>query len=181
MPLTTYTAGEILTASSLNSNLTAAGGLQFIKSQTIGTGVASVTVTGAFSANYDNYLITVSGGVASTDLFFGFKLGATTTNYYSGIAGVTFAGTASTNGRNNTEPHLLYAGSGSSNGLQMSYMVQNPFLTKYTFCSGPFIPYNAMYSQAGSLQTTTSYTDFTINVVGGTITGGTISVYGYAK
>ena len=46
MPLTTYTAGEVLTAASLNSNLTAAGGLQFIKSQTIGTGVGTEVAIG---------------------------------------------------------------------------------------------------------------------------------------
>jgi hypothetical protein len=39
--------------------------LTLIKTQTIGTAVSSVTVTGAFSTTYDNYKIIVSGGVAS--------------------------------------------------------------------------------------------------------------------
>jgi hypothetical protein len=31
------------------------GGLQLIKTQVVGTGVSSVTVTSAFNTNYDNY------------------------------------------------------------------------------------------------------------------------------
>jgi hypothetical protein len=48
MPLTTYTAGEVLTASSLNANFSfaaGAGSLTLVKAQTIGSAVASVTVT----------------------------------------------------------------------------------------------------------------------------------------
>jgi hypothetical protein len=154
-------------------------GLELVKTQTIGAAISSVTVSSAFSATYDSYLINVDGGVASTDVVFGLKFGSATTNYYSGITGVQWTGTVTTNGRNNTEANLLYVGSGNADGLQMSYTVQNPFLSKRTFGSGGFIPYNAMYYQAGILATTASYTDFTINFIGGTVTGGTIRVYGY--
>jgi hypothetical protein len=70
MPLTTYTAGEVLTAASLNDNFTFAaanppGGLTLISTTTIGTTVSSITVSGAFSATYDNYKIVVSGGTGS--------------------------------------------------------------------------------------------------------------------
>ena len=52
MPLTTYTAGEVLTAASLNANFSfaAASGLTLISTTTIGTTVSSVTVSNAFSA-----------------------------------------------------------------------------------------------------------------------------------
>ena len=62
--LPTFTAGQILTSSVMNDVSTIGNyqGLFWIKSQTIGTGVSSVTVTGAFSSDFDNYLITVSGG-----------------------------------------------------------------------------------------------------------------------
>jgi hypothetical protein len=180
MAIKTFTTSEVLTAADTNTYL-ANSGLVFVKSQTIGSAVANVTVSSAFSATYDSYLINIDGGTASTDIVFGLKFGSATTNYYSGITGVQWTGTASTNARNNTEANLLYVGTGNADALQMSYTVQNPFLTKRTFGSGAFIPYNAMYFQAGILATTTSYTDFTINFIGGTATGGTITVYGYRK
>ena len=57
-------------------------GIVLVSATTIGSGVASVTVSSAFSATYDNYYITVSGGVASTQVSMGLTLGATTTGYY---------------------------------------------------------------------------------------------------
>ena len=45
----------------INSN-----GLQLISTTTIGSAVASVAVTGAFSSTYDAYKIIVTGGTAST-------------------------------------------------------------------------------------------------------------------
>jgi hypothetical protein len=56
----TFVAGEVLEAAQLNSNFTyleGAGGLTLIKTETIGTTVASVTVTDAFSATYNAYKI----------------------------------------------------------------------------------------------------------------------------
>ena len=58
-------------------------GLRLIKKQTIGTGVSSVTVTGAFSATYDNYKIIVTGGsnsVGTSNVLT--TLGGSTTGYY---------------------------------------------------------------------------------------------------
>ena len=55
MPLTTYTAGEVLTAASLNSNLKVAGGLQIVKAQTTFTASSSVTVDNVFTSTYTNY------------------------------------------------------------------------------------------------------------------------------
>jgi hypothetical protein len=62
-----------------------APGLVLISTTTIGTTVASVTVSGAFSATYDNYKIIVSGGVGSTNITLRLKLGSTTTGYYAGV------------------------------------------------------------------------------------------------
>jgi hypothetical protein len=66
MPLTTYTAGEVLTAASLNANFDFAadsGGLVFITSGTTTAG-ATLSFDNCFSATYANYLImlTHTGG-----------------------------------------------------------------------------------------------------------------------
>jgi hypothetical protein len=61
MPLTTYTAGQVLTATSLNDNLSfaaSAGGLVCVKAETALSG-NSVTADNVFTSNYSNYQIMV--------------------------------------------------------------------------------------------------------------------------
>ena len=57
-----FSAGAVLTAAQMN-----AVGLWEIKTQTIGTGVASFEVTGAFSSDYDNYKIVINSMDASVN------------------------------------------------------------------------------------------------------------------
>jgi hypothetical protein len=184
MPLTTYTSGEVLTAASLNSNFSAAGGLQFIKAQTIGTAVSSVAVTSAFSTTYDAYKIIVSGGVGSGNGSLQLQLGSTTTGYYYGFSGALFAGTADAGGLVNGA-NFSNAGRGSTNTLQMIVELQQPFLSKNTYAQYTFTVNDAAAGRTritgGFLNDSTSYTGFTIIAETGTLTGGTIAVYGYAK
>ena len=59
MPLTTYTAGQVLTASSLNANLSfaaGAGGLVCVKAETALSGTSTVA-NNVFTSDYSNYLI----------------------------------------------------------------------------------------------------------------------------
>jgi hypothetical protein len=59
MPLTTYTAGQVLTASSLNNNLTfaaSAGGLVCVKAETALSGTSTVA-NNVFTSDYSNYQI----------------------------------------------------------------------------------------------------------------------------
>ena len=56
-----YSSGDVLTAADLN----ASSGLVFIKSQTIGSGVSSVTVTNVFSSTFENYKVVTTGIAAS--------------------------------------------------------------------------------------------------------------------
>jgi hypothetical protein len=58
MPLTTYTAGEVLTAASLNDNFTFAassGGLVCVKAETAFTTVGDFFADGVFTSAYTNY------------------------------------------------------------------------------------------------------------------------------
>jgi hypothetical protein len=186
MPLTTYTAGEVLTAASLNSNLTAAGGLQFIKSQTIGSGVSSVTVTGAFSSAYDNYKIIVSGGVASATNVLNMTLGSTAANYGRFQALYAYNTATFTGDNDNFTSTFMVAAGGSVNGLSGTIEVFQPFAAKATslYASLQSLVASAAFgvrTTFGALLDTTSYTAFTFTTNTGTITGGTISVYGYAK
>jgi hypothetical protein len=185
MPLTTYTAGEVLTASSLNANFSfaAANGLVLVKAQTIGTTVSSVAVTGAFSTTYDNYKIVVAGGVGSTNQDLQLKLGSTTTGYYYGATYTAYVtGTPTPSGGANIA--YFPGGTYNTNTLGSSIELIAPFLSSPTVMNSsvvdPTITGRAGFVN-GYLANNTSYTDFTLTGGGGTITGGTIYVYGYAK
>jgi hypothetical protein len=158
------------------------GGLTLVKTQTIGSAVSTVTVTDAFSATYDNYLVTVNGGVASTNVDLNIQLGSTTTGYY-GFLVFGSSNSSTVNGEANSNLSLWkYLGSGDTNILSGNAIIQNPFLAKYTLMMSHSSRSNATYySFSGGLQNTTSYTAFTITPSSGTLTGGTIRVYGYAN
>lgn len=151
--------------------------LVLVKTQTIGTAVTSVNVTGAFSATYDNYLITLAGGSATTNINFNMILGSTTTAYYFNATGGIWASGAVNNVVGNNGSKFEYVGTGRTSGLQMAATINAPFLAKNTTIYNPFIANDASYSFNGILADTTSYTAFTL--AGGTLTGGTIRVYGY--
>jgi len=182
MAIKTFTTGEVLTAADTNEYLGNAG-LVFVKSQTIGTTVSSVTVTSAFSATYDNYVIMISGGVASTDMNIRLTLGSTATGYYYGGMFAKYDGTNSsfTAGSNQSFLDIGYA---SVNALSGKGELDSPFLAKRTvlrsISTGTSTTY-FMNNYAGFLDNATSYTAFTLTASTGTMTGGTISVYGYRK
>jgi hypothetical protein len=87
MPLTTYTAGEVLTAASLNDNFSFAalnGGLVCVKAETAFSAVTSVTADDVFTSSYTNYLIKLICNTSTTnDVLMKFRASgvATSTNY----------------------------------------------------------------------------------------------------
>ena len=91
MTYPTFNSGDVLTAAEMN-----AVGLWLVKTQTIGTAVSSVTVTGAFSTDYDAYQIVVTGGTFNTTLVWGvFQFSsAHTTGYYGAAQFIDTAGAA---------------------------------------------------------------------------------------
>jgi hypothetical protein len=154
-------------------------GLRLVKKQTIGSAVSSVTVTSAFNETYDAYRVIVTGGVASTSNYLNIQLSGATSGYkynliYSdfGAAGI-FLDTAS------NASFFNYAGSGTTQGLYMNAEVINPFLAKNTQFSAPAINASIGGNCLGIHPVATSYTGFAISTNGGTMTGGTIYVYGY--
>jgi hypothetical protein len=160
----------------------ASGALTLVKAQTIGTAVSSVTVTDAFSATYDNYLIIISDGVGTeTGANTAMTLGSTTSGYYFsgpylGLSSSTVTGFNTTNGSHWTGSYV------SLNAHSAHMNIQSPFLAKRTLFTSMITgghpnSFFAMYG--GFLNNTTSYTSFTLTVSSGTMTGGVIRVYGY--
>jgi hypothetical protein len=162
--------------------LTAPFGLRLVKKQTVGTGVTSVNVTSAFSATYENYRIIWNGGTGSVDNELRIQMGATTTGYYYNNFGTswttTFVGGGSPGSGNRWE------GAGTiitTTGAHLDVEINNPFASSRTIGKGSQVNTGSARTTMFMLNNTTSYTDFTISPQVGTLTGGTIYVYGYTK
>jgi hypothetical protein len=179
------TTGQILAKSSNTDYATqwvAPSGLELIKSQTIGTSVTSVEVTGAFSSTYDNYRIAISGGSGSISQDIGMRLGSTTTGYGYAINYQVYATTEDAiirSGNAASWPYIF--SSPGANGFTGIVDVQNPNLAKLTYMSHVRGTQTTSAFGGGYLSNTLQYTDFTLTPSSGTMTGGTIAVYGYKK
>lgn len=183
MAIKTFTAGSILTASDTNTYLANAG-LDFVKSQTVGTGVSSVTVTNAFSSTWDAYRIIYDGGSASTDISLGLKIGNATSGYYWAILFNQYNSGTPNGAASTTGTSFPDAGRASTNGNNLIVDVFSPYLSRRTtvrFESADYFTTGFSIVGGGMLNNTNSYTEFTISPTSGTLTGGTIIVYGYRK
>jgi len=158
------------------------GGLVFISRTTIGSAVSSVTVSGAFSADYDNYKIVFKVESASTGSYLELTLGAATTGYYRVNYGGGYSASATVTAyptANDTKFNdFLTMNTGGGGGV---LEIQSPFLADQTFVQAAVANTVGVGHAFGYLNDTTSHTSITFTTESGTITGGTIDVYGYAK
>jgi hypothetical protein len=159
------------------------GALTLISTTTIGSAVSSVTVSSAFSSTYDNYRIMLNGGSGSTIDYLYLTLGSTTSGYCQG----GFDSTYSTSGlgsqrRNNAAS--WFGGYFNTAGINGVIELQGPNMTENTFIQATFADARTTERATfvpGFLNDTTAYTAFTLTTGAGTLTGGTIRVYGYAN
>jgi hypothetical protein len=183
MAVKTFTSSTLSSADT-NTYL-ANSGLVFIKQQTIGNAVSSVPVTSAFSTDYDNYRIVISGTVVS---------GATNSMYMtiSGSTGATYSANGiymapnlGTIGVLAQAPAVTGFWLGISGAtFSATYDVMNPFLAKATNVNGQSsssggTSYNNTFM--GGDSNPASSTGFTIVQQSTNLTGGVITVYGYRK
>ena len=181
MAIKTFTTGEVLTAADTNTYL-ANSGLVYVKQQTVGSGVSSVTISDAFSSTYDNYRIIYAGGTMSAQERFKVTLGASVASYSSTVLFCTYAtGNFGSAGISNGSAFsFIGGGNTSSGGFVMD--LQNPFLAQYTQMNafGSLQTEQSTWAQ-GIHAVSTSYTSFIMSPASGTITGGTVTVFGYRK
>jgi 2-keto-3-deoxy-6-phosphogluconate aldolase len=178
---TPTTAGQILTSAYVNNNINS--GTVYVKSQTIGSGVGSVTVTDAFSATYDNYNIVITGGVASTNANLAMTLGASVTGYFAAYSYVNIGTGGTAVVTNNNATSWTAVGLATATQVSMNLWLQNPFAAANTMLQGGYgrAVADNVASYNGGHGVATSYTSFTITPSAGTLTGGIITVYGYRK
>jgi len=157
-------------------------GLEFISSTTVGSAVATVTVSDVFSATYQNYRILLSNIDASGNTYIGIRFsgsgsGATAYKrvlYSGGYTGGALGGTTS------ASANLIQVGlSGTNSDTSISFDVLNPFGSAPTGVVGLSIGNGGMTWAGGLTTADVSETGFTILPDSGTLTGGTIKVYGY--
>jgi len=194
MPVPDFSPGEILTAAVMDSvglwrvtgcTVSSAGGTAATASNgviTVGAGNTSVTVSNAFSADYDVYFVTYSGGDMSDETAIGVRLGATTSGYYGNfVYGQYNSATVFSAGDNNAA-RFTYVGGGGGfyDGCSAEFLISNPFLARQTAITSGLISYGLQSGRyTGRLSDTTSYTSFVLSPFSGTLTGGKIRVYGY--
>lgn len=190
LTLAQYQAATLYAVSSTSfvlwkSDVTATpGALTLISTTTIGSAVASVTVSNAFSSTYDNYKITVNGGSNSAANYLLLQLGSTTANYYSGGQYTSWGGTIAQVSQSNVSSWRI--GDANSNSLIANVELFNPNLARRTQYSSMIATVDntgngGSFYWAGFQDSATQFTAFTILPGSGTMTGGTIRVYGYSN
>jgi len=155
-------------------------GLVHISRTTVGTAVSSVTVSGAFSSAYDNYRILITGVDATIQTNLKLTFGAASTGYYASQKYDLFDGINGIDRKNNGDSILVCVTS-YNESTSTSFDVHAPNLASRTNVAGVYHSNGWTGWFGGQLATTDQYTAFTITTGTGTITGGTIDLYGYAK
>jgi hypothetical protein len=158
-------------------------GLVLLKTQTVGTTVSSVTVTSAFNANYDEYKIIYSGGVASAGFVSMYMtIGGINSGYYS--SGVYQSAVSATQVTFNAAVSgVWFPGYCGNQYMKFEIDVSNPFKVSPKTGNGRYSTYDNVNSTGGTFYlvttSTASCTQFALAPASGTLTGGTIYVYGY--
>jgi hypothetical protein len=156
-------------------------GLVFIKAQTIGSAVSSVTVTDAFNTTYDNYKIFVSNFATSGENNLGITFNNSTGSTYNDVINFNAIAGVATLETSASTTKIKVAIYNSSGKTSFSSEIFSPFLavTTQIFTTGSSSKY---VSQGGGFDSNAaSQTGFTLTPAVGTMTGGTIRVYGYAN
>ena len=174
-----FSSAAVLTAAQMNSV-----GLWLIKTQTVGLGVSSVSVTSAFSGDYNNYKIIYEGGVSSASaVLFRIQLNGIAGGYYSsGMQQVATSPTVvTTNVAAAARWELGYTG---NQFMRWEMDFANPNAVGAGKAgSAKYACYDSIASYGGTsahwLISAAAATAFTLSPASGTITGGTIRVYGY--
>jgi hypothetical protein len=156
-------------------------GLVLVKSETVGSAVASVTVTSCFNATYDAYKIIATGVGASGNGNVTFELTGLNTGYTGNLMSANFASGVPASAGYNNIASVTHSGGTDSSAMHMNIDIDGPFLAKPTFINCKYVDNSFAGVTTVKQTSSTSATGFTITPAAGTLTGGTIRIYGYAN
>jgi hypothetical protein len=166
----TFTVGQVLTAAQMN-----AVGMWLVKTQAVAAGGTAFTVTNAFSADYRNYRIVFDniGGNSGNSGYLSINGSAGATYTVSGryMSGLGNADATIVSGGF----WLGIMGTGYSGVIDICrpYLASGTSMTA-SVSSGTYFTVIGGYDSNAA-----SSTDFTISLAAGTLTAGSVSVYGY--
>jgi hypothetical protein len=156
-------------------------GLVLIKEQVVGSAVSSVNITSAFNSTYQNYRIVVSGveTTAANNMGITFS-GSAGTTYKDYILFTAFGG--ATLGETSASQNRIKIAITSASGL-LSFSADifgpNTNTTTQVHSSGSSLTYG--FFATGFDSNVAQHTAFTLTPTTGTLTGGTVYVYGYGE
>lgn len=179
-----FTAGQVLTAAQMNGV-----GSWLVKSQTIGTAVSTVTLTDAFTSDYNAYRVvisnvTMSSTAAGTSIYVKMHDGTNpvNTNYNFGLARIDLAASTISAQAAALGTAGVLVGQGTGSLFSTTFDILLPNVAAHTlFANISMSNINTGYALtgAGMHQAATAYTAIQILPTTGTLTGGTINIYGY--
>ena len=181
MTFPSFSVGETLRSADMN-----AVGLWLVKTQTVGTGVSSVTVSNAFSDDYENYKVIYTNGAGSALADLRITLGGIgTTSYFGSMFGTSLNTSGFIGLGHLNQTSWLYCGFATTGYALIDATIYMPFVSgKNKFISTAWTYNNGGggYSMfAGEMTNTSQLSSITITPSAGTLTGGTIRIYGYRK
>jgi hypothetical protein len=159
-------------------------GMELIKTQTIGTSVSSVNINNAFTDDYANYRIIIDGGTQTAvspviSLQLTAAGTASTVNYYATFIFTFYSGTTMNILNTNNGANIPYVAMSLNDGLSGGFDVYQPKVAGKTSFGGFTNREDISGYVSGFHSPTTSYDGFVLILNSGTMTGGTIRVYGY--
>lgn len=149
-------------------------------SVTIGSAVSTVELAGVFSSSFANYRVLIRDVQSSVSQALCVQWGSSAVSYFGMISYTPYNGTAWNVANNNNDSKQFIALTDSTApSLAVSMDIYQPNLAKRTFISGQYFARGYAGIFGGSHEVTTAYTSFKVFNETGTLTGGTITVYGY--
>jgi hypothetical protein len=109
------------------------------------------------------------------------QLGSTATNYKHAIGYIAYTtGNPTSYSSSNGTTRFLDIGGFSTSSLNLNVELHSPFASRQTMMVTQYAQTDVgSVWGAGAQQSTTSFADFTLTTGAGTLTGGTIRIYGY--
>ena len=188
MALTTFVAGNVLTAAQLNDSYAAVGGWRIVKNETAFTAATQILCDNVFSSSYTSYKIVMrltgtTGGALGLKLRVGGV--AASTNYNQQILSVS--STTVTGVRQTAQTsYSIAAGLTGTFFESVECLVTGPALAEGTTFLTNFQISDAAYTIPviqfvyGNHSTATAYDGFELNAASGNFTG-VYSVFGISK
>lgn len=181
---TDWAAGQVLTASQTSTYLANAG-LVYVAQVAVGTGVSYASVPDAFSATFDNYVINcanITGNVGSTKMYLRLEDSGgnpTSTNYALLGTSMTWGSTTVT-GVTGTTWDVL-SKNGNHNHFSGTFTILEPFVNDFTFMTSTHSGDGTAKFLQGKHEVAASWSRFRLTTDTGTVSGGTITVFGIRK